>query len=51
MRPRILVRPLGEAGVIGVDIFLVWPRATRKLSRILALRDWLVAEVAAAAPR
>ena len=41
-----LVRPL-EGGVASdVGFFVVWRADSRKLSRIRALRDWLIAEVA-----
>ncbi len=42
-----LVRPLGDGVAARVDVFLIWPRGSRKLARIHALRDWLLAEVAA----
>lgn len=47
LRSGRLVRPLGDDGVVNVDIYLVWPRGSSKLARIHALRDWLLAEVAA----
>lgn len=47
IRSGRLVRPFGEDGVAKVDVFLIWPRASRKLDRIHALRDWFLAEVAA----
>jgi DNA-binding transcriptional LysR family regulator len=41
-----LVRPL-EGGVASdLGFFVVWRADSRKLARIQALRDWLVAEAA-----
>lgn len=49
LRSGRLVRPLGEGVAAEVDVFLIWPRGSRKQTRIHALRDWLLAEVAASA--
>lgn len=43
-----LVRPLAAAVASELGFFVVWRRDSRKLPRILALRDWLVAEAGAA---
>jgi len=42
-----LVRPLEGSVVSDNAIYMVWRRDTRKLSRIRALRDWLLAEIEA----
>lgn len=44
-----LVRPLEAAVASELGFFVVWRSGNRKLPRILALRDWLVAESRAAA--
>jgi LysR family transcriptional regulator, glycine cleavage system transcriptional activator len=43
-----LVRPLPGAVASDLGFFVVWRGDSRKLSRISALRDWLIAEAAAA---
>ena len=45
-RGRIIAAVIIAAALL---TFLLWPRGTSKLSRIHALRDWLLAEVAAEA--
>ena len=42
-----LVRPLEDAVASDLGFFVVWRADSRKLRRIHALRDWLVAEAAA----
>jgi LysR family transcriptional regulator, glycine cleavage system transcriptional activator len=41
-----LIRPLSGYVVSGLGFFVVWRANNRKLARIHALRDWLVAEAA-----
>jgi DNA-binding transcriptional LysR family regulator len=40
-----LVRPLEGGLATDVGFFVVWRAGSRKLGRIQALRDWLIAEV------
>lgn len=40
-----LVRPFEAAVTSDLSIYMVWRRDSRKLARIHALRDWLVAEI------
>jgi LysR family glycine cleavage system transcriptional activator len=43
----VLVRPF-EGGVVSANgVYMLWRRESRKLARIHALRDWLLAEIAA----
>jgi LysR family glycine cleavage system transcriptional activator len=51
IRPGRLVRPVraGDAPPADIGYFLVWRADTRKLRRIHALRDWLLAEARAEA--
>jgi len=44
-----LVRPLQDDIASDLGFFVVWRADSRKLKRITALRDWLVAEAAEAA--
>jgi LysR family glycine cleavage system transcriptional activator len=45
-----LVRPLEKAVASDFGFFVVWRADSRKLRRIHALRDWLIAEAAVAPP-
>ena len=45
-----LVRPLENAVASDLGFFVVWRADSRKLRRIHALRDWLVAEAAIGQP-
>jgi LysR family glycine cleavage system transcriptional activator len=47
LRSGRLVRPLPEQFVSDLDMYMVWQPGSRKLARIHALRDWLLAEIAA----
>ena len=44
------MRPLHERFVSDLDMYMVWQPGSRKLARIHALRDWLLAEIAADQP-
>jgi len=50
LRSGRLVRPLHERFVSDLDMYMVWQPGSRKLARIHALRDWLLAEIAADQP-
>jgi LysR family glycine cleavage system transcriptional activator len=50
LRTGRLVRPLPEQFVSDLDMYMVWLPSSRKLPRIHALRDWLLAEIAADQP-
>ncbi|HEY0437760.1 MAG TPA: LysR substrate-binding domain-containing protein [Phenylobacterium sp.] len=42
-----LVRPIADGTVSHLGVYMVWRSGSRKLPRILALRDWLMAEIEA----
>ena len=50
LRSGRLVRPLPDQFVSDLDMYMVWQPGSRKLPRIYALRDWLLAEIAADQP-
>jgi len=47
LRSGRLVRPLPVQFTSDLDMYMVWQPSSRKLPRIYALRDWLLAELAA----
>lgn len=50
LRSGRLVRPLPEQFTSDLDMYMVWLPVSRKLARVHALRDWLLAEIAADQP-